>query len=125
MTITHPPADLSAAQSLRDVEHRVYWLDRPGAPGPEAPLIANTTADLLIIGGGFTGLWTAICAKDQDPGRDVVLIDGETIAFGGSGRNGGFISASLTHGLAHGEHIWPKQMPTLVQQGRDNLTAIA
>ena len=124
MTITHPPAD-SAQRSLRDVQHAVYWLDRPGAPDPEPPLVATTDCDLLVIGGGFTGLWTAIQAKEQDPTCDVVVIESATIAHGGSGRNGGFISASLTHGLAHGEHIWPKEMATLTKQGRDNLNAIA
>jgi glycine/D-amino acid oxidase-like deaminating enzyme len=137
MTLTHastnaatnpmadPPITPAVIRALADVEHSVFWLDQSGAPETNAPLIANTSADLLIIGGGFTGLWTAICAKEQAPDRDVVLIEAKTIAFGGSGRNGGFISASLTHGLAHGEHIWPDQMPELVQQGRENLQAIA
>ena len=123
--MANPPVTPAVLASLKDVQHSVAWLDQPGAPEAEAPLIANTDADLLIIGGGFTGLWTAICAKEQDPGKDVVLIDANSIAYGGSGRNGGFISASLTHGLAHGEHIWPQEMPALVQQGRDNLQAIA
>lgn len=123
--LADPPFTAAVTASLRDVEHRVSWLDQPGAPSTEPPLLASTDTDLLVIGGGFTGLWTAICAKDRHPDRDVVLIEAETIAFGGSGRNGGFISASLTHGLAHGEHIWPGEMPELVRQGRENLQAIA
>ena len=123
--IANPPITPAVTKSLSDVQHGVSWLDQPGAPEASPPLIANTDADLLVVGGGFTGLWTAICAKDRHPNKDVVLIEAKTVAHGGSGRNGGFISASLTHGLAHGEHIWPKQMPQLVQQGRDNLTAIA
>lgn len=120
-----PPITPAVRASLADVQHAVSWLEQPGAPETLPPLIANTNADLLVIGGGFTGLWTAICAKERDPDRDVVLIDAKTIAYGGSGRNGGFISASLTHGLAHGEHIWPTQMHELVHQGRHNLTEIA
>lgn len=123
--LAEPPITAAVQASLSDVEHNVYWLDRPGAPNPETPLLADTDADLLVVGGGFTGLWTAICAKDRNPERDIVLIEAENIAFGGSGRNGGFISASLTHGLAHGEHIWPTEMPDLVRQGRENLQAIA
>jgi len=123
--LADPSITAAVTAALRDVEHRVYWLDRPGAPEAEAPLLSGTDTDLLVIGGGFTGLWTAICAKDRNPDRDVVLVEAETIAFGGSGRNGGFISASLTHGLAHGEHIWPAEMPDLVRQGRENLQAIA
>ncbi|HCR71091.1 MAG TPA: FAD-dependent oxidoreductase, partial [Anaerolineae bacterium] len=58
--------------------------------------------DLCIIGGGFTGLWTALLAKQRDPNRDVVLIEANEIAYGASGRNGGFCSASLTHGFLNG-----------------------
>jgi len=111
--------------SLADVEHRPFWTDRTDAPTPEPPLIQNTEADLIVIGGGFTGLWTAICAKDENPNADVVLLEADTIAYGGSGRNGGFISASLTHGLAHGIALWPNEMPTLNRLGHDNLQAIA
>lgn len=110
--------------SLADTEHRPFWTDRADAPASEAPLTAGTEADLVIIGGGFTGLWTAICAKQEDPARDVMLLEGSTIAFGGSGRNGGFISSSLTHGLAHGQALWPREMEILVRLGRENLQAI-
>ncbi|MFM1917748.1 MAG: hypothetical protein RJB01_1263, partial [Actinomycetota bacterium] len=111
--------------SLADVVHAPLWTDSPDAPAPHPPLLAPHSTDLLIIGGGFTGLWTAIEAKQRDPQRDVTLVEGASIAHGGSGRNGGFISASLTHGLAHGEAIWPQEMPTLVRLGRENLAAIA
>jgi glycine/D-amino acid oxidase-like deaminating enzyme len=120
VTITSP----DPRGALSDTEHRPFWTDRPDAPQPQPPLIAPTEADLIVIGGGFTGLWTAICAKDRDPNTDVVLLEAQTIAFGGSGRNGGFISASLTHGLAHGQAIWPHEMPALVAMGHDNLQAI-
>ncbi len=110
--------------ALADTVHAPFWTDQPGAPTICPPLVASTECDLVIIGGGFTGLWTAILAKEQNPGRDVVLLEGETIAFGGSGRNGGFISGSLTHGLAHGEAIWPSDMNALVRIGRENLQAI-
>ncbi len=110
--------------SLADTEQRVFWTAQPGAPAAEPPLTQSTSADLVIVGGGLTGLWTAICAKDQDPSRDVLLLEAEDVAFGASGRNGGFISASLTHGLAHGEAIWPDEMPSLLRQGRENLDAI-
>jgi glycine/D-amino acid oxidase-like deaminating enzyme len=110
--------------ALADTIHAPFWTDQPGAPAICPPLVASTECDLVIIGGGFTGLWTAILAKKQNPGRDVVLLEGETIAFGGSGRNGGFISGSLTHGLAHGEAIWPSDMNALVRIGRENLQAI-
>ncbi len=80
--------------------------------------------DLLVVGAGFTGLWTALLAKQADPDRDVVLVEGGRIAVGASGRNGGFVSASLTHGLANGLQRWPDEMPTLLRLGHENLDAI-
>jgi glycine/D-amino acid oxidase-like deaminating enzyme len=79
----------------------------------------------VVIGGGFTGLWAAILAKQDDPATDVVLLEAERVAFGASGRNGGFIADSLTHGLSHGMSRWPAEMGALVRLGRENLAAIA
>ena len=110
--------------SLRDTERSVFWTDRPDAPAPTDPLTHATQTDLLVVGGGFTGLWTAIEAKRRDPERDVLLVEGRSIAFGGTGRNGGFISASLTHGHAHGEALWPREMDALVRLGQENLDEI-
>lgn len=125
MSITADHSSEVVQRSLAETIHAPLWMDSPDAPPPHPPLLNPTTTDLLVIGGGFTGLWTAIEAKLRDPQRDVLLTEAATIAHGGSGRNGGFISASLTHGLAHGEAIWPKEMTTLVRLGRENLAAIA
>jgi glycine/D-amino acid oxidase-like deaminating enzyme len=102
----------------------VFWTDRDDAPASRPCLHGTDAADLVVIGGGFTGLWTAVCAKQADPGRDVVLLEAQRIGYGGSGRNGGFISASLTHGLAHGQRLWPDEMPVLVRLGVQNLLGI-
>ena len=67
----------------------------PGWTGPDA-------ADLVVVGGGYLGLWTALLAKERDPGRDVVLLEGATCGHAASGRNGGFCEASLTHGFGNG-----------------------
>ncbi len=125
MTITPTHAMGARHPALADTAQAVFWTDRPGAPDPEPPLTRPARADLVVIGGGLTGLWTAICAKDEDPSRDVVLVEASDIAFGGSGRNGGFISASLTHGVAHGQAVWPSEMPSLLRLGRENLQQIA
>ncbi len=111
--------------ALRDAEPRVFWTDRPDAPAPSPGLVGRTEADLVLVGGGLTGLWAAIEAKQRDPGRDVLLLEAGAIGSGASGRNGGFISESLTHGLAHGLQLWPDEMPQLVRLGRDNLRQIA
>ena len=113
-----------STDALRDAEPRPFWTDRPDAPTPLSPLSSHTTCDLLVVGGGFTGLWAAIEAKISDPSADVLLVDAHEVAFGASGRNGGFISESLTHGLAHGLELWPEQLPELLRLGRENLREI-
>jgi glycine/D-amino acid oxidase-like deaminating enzyme len=110
-----------ATRSLTDAEPRVFWTDRPGAPEPADPLVGPTDADLVVVGGGLTGLWTALWAVEADPDRDVVLLEGQHVAAGASGRNGGFFSDSLTHGMPHGAALWPDELPTLVRLGRRNL----
>ena len=77
--------------------------------------------DVAIIGGGFTGLWTAIALTDTDPSLRVVVLEAETVAFGASGRNGGFCEASLTHGLANGIRHFPDELERLEREGVDNL----
>ena len=113
-----------AIASLGSVRPSVFWLDRAARPEAEPELIGSTHADLLVVGGGFTGLWTALLAKQADPGRDVLLVEGARVADGASGRNGGFVSASLTHGFANGMGRWPDEMPTLLRLGDENLDAI-
>ncbi|GAA4209153.1 NAD(P)/FAD-dependent oxidoreductase [Microbispora amethystogenes] len=110
---------------VEDAAPRVFWTDRPGAPGPYEPLHGRTTADLLVVGGGFTGLWAAVLAKQENPACDVVLVEARSVAYGASGRNGGFVSDSLTHGLGHGMRLWPSENAALLALGRANLAAIA
>ncbi|GAA0281809.1 FAD-dependent oxidoreductase [Cryptosporangium japonicum] len=102
----------------------MFWTDRPDVPAPRDP-VTGSSADLVVVGGGFTGLWTAVLAKQQDPSADVVLLEGRHVGYGASGRNGGFLSDSLTHGHAHGRSRWPDEMPTLVELGRRNVAEIA
>lgn len=77
-----------------------------------------------MIGGGFGGLWTALLAKERDPARNVCLLEGRKIASGGTGRNGGFCSASLTHGLSNGLDRFSAEIATLERLGRENLDQI-
>ena len=77
-----------------------------------------------MVGGGYSGLWTALLAKERDPGRDVVLLEANRIGWAASGRNGGFCSASLTHGSDNGESRWPDEMDALERLGRENLDQI-
>lgn len=111
-------------RSLSDAATTPYWLDHPDRPEARPPLPANDTADLCVVGGGFSGLWTAVLAKERDPDRDVVLLEGERIGWAASGRNGGFCAASVTHGRANGAERWPDEIDALDRMGRENLDAI-
>ncbi|MFI5425456.1 NAD(P)/FAD-dependent oxidoreductase [Aeromicrobium sp. UC242_57] len=109
--------------ALAGSEHRVFWLD--DAPGESyRQLEGSHTADLTVVGGGYCGLWTAVLAKRRDPGARVVLLEAETIGWAASGRNGGFVEASLTHGEENGRSRWPDEYDTLARLGSANLDAM-
>ncbi|MGI5120048.1 NAD(P)/FAD-dependent oxidoreductase [Marinactinospora thermotolerans] len=122
------PASDPISASLAHAEPVPFWLD-PTIPGqappePRPPLTGATSADLAVVGGGYSGLWTALIAKERAPGRDVVLVEARTAGWAASGRNGGFCSASLTHGHANGADRWPDEIAELERAGRDNLDGI-
>jgi glycine/D-amino acid oxidase-like deaminating enzyme len=115
---------MDAARSLAEAEPRPYWLDDPGRPPARPALAGDESCDLLVVGGGYSGLWTALLAKERDPGRDVVLLVADRIGWAASGRNGGFCAASLTHGFGNGLARWPDEIDTLQRLGDRNLDAI-
>jgi glycine/D-amino acid oxidase-like deaminating enzyme len=119
---TEPSA--RAIEAVASAKHAVYWLDRDDRPSARPELTGIHNADLTVIGGGFTGLWSAIEAKLEHPDWQVVLIEGGRLGSGGSGRNGGFLSPSLTHGLANGMARWPDDMTTLLALGHANVSEI-
>ncbi|MEI8082354.1 MAG: FAD-dependent oxidoreductase [Actinomycetes bacterium] len=117
-------AGTDALAALADTRQSVFWLDRQDRPAVAPELVGAERADLLVVGAGFTGLWTALIAKQADPARDVVVVEGGRAADGATGRNGGFVSSSLTHGFANGMERWPADMPALLRLGRANLDEI-
>ncbi|MFH8438642.1 NAD(P)/FAD-dependent oxidoreductase [Streptomyces sp. NPDC018007] len=119
-----PAAMRTAAHSLSGAKPVPYWLDDPDRPDALAALTGDEHTDLLVVGGGYSGLWTALIAKERDPDRDVVLIEGHEVGWAASGRNGGFCAASLTHGLANGVERWPGEIAKLEELGERNLDAI-
>ena len=76
---------------------RSWWLEEalaiPAFAGPETPpLEGDTTADVVIVGGGYTGMWTAWFLTEREPGLDIVLLERDICGGGPSGRNGGFVN---------------------------------
>lgn len=114
----HVDPDL-VERSLAASAFHSMWLDMP-RPSYGA-LSGSVTADLLVVGAGYTGLWTALHAAQRNPDQKIVLVDAERVGWAASGRNGGFVDASLTHGLANGKARWPKEIEKLEAMGRDNL----
>ncbi|NTY60624.1 FAD-dependent oxidoreductase [Mycolicibacterium sphagni] len=95
------------------------WLD---IPRPEYPTLTHgLSCDLLVVGGGYAGLWTALHATERNPGARVVLIEAERVGWAASGRNGGFVEASITHGAENGKSRWPTEFDQLEKLGLANL----
>lgn len=111
----------NAEKALKDVIFFPFWLDRQDAPAVTPQHVGHGSTDLLIVGGGFTGLWAAIQAKEADPGRDVMLIDAGKVAYGASGRPGGIVSTSIMHGLHNAARLFPKDIVALEKLGQENM----
>ncbi len=80
--------------------------------------------DLCIIGGGFTGLWAALYAKEQSPERSVILLEQARCGSGASSRNGGFLNYSLTHGVENGRSRFPDELDVIERLGMQNFNEL-
>ena len=110
---------------LADVQPEMWWLDEdPLEPESHSALIGDVGADLCVVGAGYTGLWTALIAKERNPTREVVVVEQLETGAGASGRNGGFCNYSLTHGFGNGMSRFPHEIETLERLGRENLNEI-
>ncbi|MDJ0336419.1 FAD-binding oxidoreductase [Salinibacterium sp. G-O1] len=114
----HPVEQLREA--LRDASTTPFWLDSADRPDALPALAGDAVADLVVVGGGYCGLWTALIAKERDPARDVVLIEAAELGWAASGRNGGFCEYSLTHGPENGERHFPDELDVLDRLAHEN-----
>ena len=72
-----------------------FWYADIGRPFPRASLAGDTTADVAIIGAGYTGLWAAYYLKKANPALDILVIEKDFAGFGASGRNGGWLTGGF------------------------------
>jgi len=114
--------------TLADVS--LWWdqvvADDPDAARPRPPLDGDTTADVVVVGAGYTGLWTAYYLLEADPSLDVLVLDAHVAGFGASGRNGGWCSAlfpvgpdalARRHGAAAAHAMRAAMRDTVVEVG--------
>ncbi|MEN2737183.1 FAD-dependent oxidoreductase [Microbacterium sp. X-17] len=117
-----PPAAV-VSHALAATRQAVFWIE--DAPGDRYPRFrGDVECDLAVVGGGYTGLWTALLAKRENPSARVVLLEGRRIGWAASGRNGGFCEASLTHGDENGRTRFAREFDTLQRLGLANLDEI-
>lgn len=97
------PTDNLPVPGLR----RGWWLrealEAEGSPPPAPPMTESVDCDVAIVGGGYTGLWTAYDLLETAPGARIVILEQDICGGGPSGRNGGFV------------HGWWDQLPLLVE----------
>lgn len=72
-----------------------HWYSGSGLPPPRPPLAGDVSADVCIIGAGYTGLWAAHYLKTADPTLRIQIVEAEFAGFGASGRNGGWMTGGF------------------------------
>ena len=86
-------ADLTRQGAERYRSLSLWWDTLPGPLGLRQPLDGDTDVDVAVVGGGFTGLWTAYYLAGADPSLRIAVLERDVVGFGASGRNGGWCSA--------------------------------
>ena len=104
------------------IEQACFWLARR-PPRTVEPLEGNAAADVVVVGAGLTGLWSALFLKALDPAAEVVILEQEIAAYGASGRNAGMLAETVdhSHGLAI-QHFGEAEARTLARLGESNIS---
>ncbi len=102
-----------------------FWFGTVPDTAPCAPASNDTTCDLAIVGGGFTGLWSALKTRERHPDATIVVLEGKRCGQDASGRSGGFCAPSISHGVSNALTRHPSEAETLIRLGRENFDAYA
>ena len=122
-SLTWPVFGRVFPQRLETDENRSYWASRTPDYKPGPPLKGKTTADLAIIGGGFTGTSTAYYFSRRYPDKRVVLLEAKSIGNGASGRNGGMLLNWVTGVTDHSDEMTRRIYDT-TKAGMDAVLAL-
>ncbi len=106
-----------------------FWMARAERSAPRAPLAGPAEADVAVVGAGFTGLWTAYYLKRAAPHLRVVVLEARFAGYGASGRNGGWVTASLAgnrrrYAATHGRDA-VQRLQRAMQHSVDEVLAVA
>ena len=106
--------------ALTQTKYCPLWHDQDVRPEQCPPLSGDEKCELLIVGGGFTGLWAALQAKERMPDLDVVLIESTFVGDGASGRNGGMVAKALAHTETNTDYHFPDEADRIEELGQLN-----
>lgn len=120
----HPVSPKLISASLDDSVLAPFWTDDAPRTDISPRLLGEKSTDLVVVGGGYAGLWTALLAKERDATRRVILLEGKLCGHAASGRNGGFVESTLTHGESNGRRRYPREYDELDRLGMQNLDEI-
>lgn len=111
---------------MSSIEQSCFWLASREPLPADPPLTADRRTDVVIVGAGFTGLWTALFIKQLQPDIGLIVLEQGIAGYGASGRNAGIVSACIDHSHALAiAHFGPDEARRLAQVGVDNFEELA
>lgn len=116
---------MTARRMLSNAKLQPFWVTTVPQTAACPTTTSDTSCDLAIVGGGFTGLWSALKARERDPDAEIVIIEAKRCGQDASGRSGGFCAPSISHGVSNALTRHPDEAETLIRLGQENLDEYA
>ena len=112
---------MTPSYKFSDAKSLPFWFTTVPVTADCAPASQDATYDLAIVGGGFTGLWSALKARERNPDAKIAVLEGKRCGQDASGRSGGFCAPSISHGASNALTRHPSEAETLIRLGQENL----
>jgi glycine/D-amino acid oxidase-like deaminating enzyme len=116
---------MTSVAKLIKAQPAPFWASTLPATTACAPAVSDIKCDLAIVGGGFTGLWSALKARERNPDATIVVLEAKRCGQDASGRSGGFCAPSVSHGVSNALARHPREAATLIRLGQENLDGYA